>query len=499
MPLAFSYVRFSAERQSRGASLDRQVDAAKRYADLHGLTLDTSSYSDLGVSAFKSKNLIEGSLGTFLAAVDNKKVPKGSFLLVESLDRLSRDNVDVALELFLSITRKGITIVTLMDQQVYSQQSIRENWTKLIIALAVMARANEESVTKSVRVKQAWDRKIQRGELATTKLPSWLILNADKKGFTIHKERAVLINRLFDLAIKGYGGRQIAAILIKEKVPVMQWAKEWNQNLVGSLLSSPATYGHKDGKDDYFPAIITKKKFMTAADAIKGRKWKGGTSDSVPNLFAGLGFCAFCGSRVRYIPSTTGYPYIRCLKANDTHTCRGKLFPYKACELAFIYTMTRKAELNISGEFIVEQASQAPALRGEIDSLKQRQKQLLHLASLVEGVDAVAVELQGLQKQIMGLEDALAQLDRNPISRKEIEVHRDLFDRYHNLTNDAERVDLRRQMKVAMARLFKRIEFGVDKDGWKPILFITLIDGVRALVEVTPFLSSQSQKRQKRG
>jgi hypothetical protein len=187
------------------------------------------------------------------------------------------------------------------------------------------------------------------------------------------------------------------------------------------------------------------------------------------------------------------------LKANDTHTCRGKLFPYKACELAFIYTMTRKAELNISGEFIVEQASQAPALRGEIDSLKQRQKQLLHLASLVEGVDAVAVELQGLQKQIMGLEDALAQLDRNPISRKEIEVHRDLFDRYHNLTNDAERVDLRRQMKVAMARLFKRIEFGVDKDGWKPILFITLIDGVRALVEVTPFLSSQSQKRQKRG
>jgi biotin carboxylase len=57
----------------------------------------------------------------------------------------------VALKLFLDITSKGIVLVTLMDGQVYSKATITENWTKLIMALAIMARANEESVTKSKR------------------------------------------------------------------------------------------------------------------------------------------------------------------------------------------------------------------------------------------------------------------------------------------------------------------------------------------------------------
>ncbi|WP_275263546.1 hypothetical protein [Roseovarius dicentrarchi] len=31
MPLAFSYVRFSSEKQRQGASLERQTEAAKRW------------------------------------------------------------------------------------------------------------------------------------------------------------------------------------------------------------------------------------------------------------------------------------------------------------------------------------------------------------------------------------------------------------------------------------------------------------------------------------
>src|SRR5271155_4219153 len=98
MPLAFSYVRFSSDRQQHGSSVVRQLDAAQQYALAHGLTLDTSSYTDLGVSAFKSKNRVEGALGAFIQAVDDKKIPTGSYLLIESFDRLSRDTVDVALD-----------------------------------------------------------------------------------------------------------------------------------------------------------------------------------------------------------------------------------------------------------------------------------------------------------------------------------------------------------------------------------------------------------------
>src|SRR5258708_387772 len=129
MPTAYSYARFSSEKQRHGASLDRQLEAATLYAQTHSLVLDPSTYRDLGVSAFRSKN-VDGALGAFIEAVDAKKIPKGSYLLVESLDRLSRDSVDVALKLFLDITGKGIILVTLMDGQVYSKATINENWTR---------------------------------------------------------------------------------------------------------------------------------------------------------------------------------------------------------------------------------------------------------------------------------------------------------------------------------------------------------------------------------
>src|SRR6266568_928047 len=110
MPTAYSYARFSSEKQKHGASLDRQLEAATAYAHKHSLVLDPSSYRDLGVSAFRSKN-VDGALGAFIEAVDAKRIPKGSYLLIESFDRLTRDSVDVALELVLSILRKGIIIV----------------------------------------------------------------------------------------------------------------------------------------------------------------------------------------------------------------------------------------------------------------------------------------------------------------------------------------------------------------------------------------------------
>jgi len=55
--LAFSYIRFSSDRQPAGACLERQLKAAGDCAVTHGLPLDTSTYRGLGFSAFKGKNV----------------------------------------------------------------------------------------------------------------------------------------------------------------------------------------------------------------------------------------------------------------------------------------------------------------------------------------------------------------------------------------------------------------------------------------------------------
>jgi DNA invertase Pin-like site-specific DNA recombinase len=363
-PLAFSYVRFSSEKQAQGDSLRRQIKAASEYAVANGLLLDTSTYQDLGVSAFKGKNAVEGALGVFIQAVESGVVPSGSFLLVESLDRLSRDNVDLALEQFLSITRRGISIVTLMDGMVYSQATIRENWTKLIMALAVMARANEESVTKSRRVKAAFDKKRSLGQVITSRGPSWLRLGVDGRTWEVIHDKAAVVNQIFDMAIAGKGQIQITRILEDEGVPVMESAKFWTQSVVGAILRNPAVYGvfrQKSGGDqevsDYYTPIMSKQKFMTAQDAIKGRLSKGGTRKGITSLFSGMSYCGYCGARMKYQPTRTGYAYLHCLTAYaHRDKCIGRPFPYGAAEAAILDRLINKQARDIGSRFLEERS-----------------------------------------------------------------------------------------------------------------------------------------------
>jgi len=88
---AFSYIRMSTDAQLLGDSRRRQLDASAKFAHEHGLLLvEDFKLEDIGVSAFKGANVASGAFGRFLEAVRSGKIAKGSYLLVESLDRLSR-------------------------------------------------------------------------------------------------------------------------------------------------------------------------------------------------------------------------------------------------------------------------------------------------------------------------------------------------------------------------------------------------------------------------
>ena len=159
-PRAYSYVRMSTDEQLKGDSLRRQMETSAAYAAEHGLELvDESRLQDIGVSAFKGANVADGALGRFLAAVKANKVPRGSFLLVESLDRLSRQAPFKSFAIFSEIIGAGINIVTLTDNRVYNSAP---DLGDLVSSLVVMSRAHEESQTKSLRGREAWANKRKR-------------------------------------------------------------------------------------------------------------------------------------------------------------------------------------------------------------------------------------------------------------------------------------------------------------------------------------------------
>jgi Resolvase, N terminal domain len=119
-PRAYSYIRMSTPEQLKGHSKKRQLEKSIKYAERHNLEFaDESQIEDIGVSAFRGDNIKYGALGQFIDAVEKGRVPAGSYLLVESLDRISRQEIVPSLRLFLQIIEAGIILVTLEDEKVF--------------------------------------------------------------------------------------------------------------------------------------------------------------------------------------------------------------------------------------------------------------------------------------------------------------------------------------------------------------------------------------------
>src|SRR3989442_9719033 len=101
MRKAYSYIRFSDAKQRKGDSDRRQLEKSLQWCRAHQATLDeTLTMRDSGLSAFKGHHLARGVLGQFLEAIRRGRVKPGSVLLIEKLDRLSREEITKALSVF---------------------------------------------------------------------------------------------------------------------------------------------------------------------------------------------------------------------------------------------------------------------------------------------------------------------------------------------------------------------------------------------------------------
>ncbi|MBP2534878.1 recombinase family protein [Agrobacterium tumefaciens] len=279
---AYSYVRMSTRKQLRGDSLRRQLERSKAFADEHSLLLD-DSLQDLGVSAWKGKNFKTGALGRFLAMVESGEIPKGSYLLIESLDRLSREAVPDALTLFMAIINAGIVIATLgEDRQIYSRDRLNGDWTKLIIGLAVMSRGHEESQTKSERISAVAKRKREQAREGkghiTGLTPAWIDarrIDANRYEFTLN-HHAEPVRAIYEMATRGLGATVIARKLNADGVPAFRSKDGWYQSIIKALLTRHDVIGtfqpHRivngkrvpdgDAIENYFPAAIDKDLFL---------------------------------------------------------------------------------------------------------------------------------------------------------------------------------------------------------------------------------------------
>lgn len=371
MPKAYSYLRFSTPEQMKGDSFRRQTEAAQKYARDHGLDLDDKlTFHDLGISAYRGSNMEDGQLGAFVTAVQLGKVEPGSYLLVESLDRISRQAPYLAMGPLTTILGLGITLVTLNDAKLYSHATMTAQPFDLMYAIMGFIRANEESAHKSMRLKSVWTQKRIRAaekKPMTANVPTWL--RFDKAAGTFHEvpECGEVVRRIFRDYLAGRGVVGVVKDLNRDGVPVFsregrgRQGKQWHVSYIRRILENPAVIGtytvhtleHEGRKKtrrkagapipNYFPAIIDEDTFQRAQAIrldtpapLRGRN----ANREVKNIFGGVVQCGRCGSIMNYVSKGQHkgrkYAYLVCSKARYGAGCKYTLVPYETIERVFL-------------------------------------------------------------------------------------------------------------------------------------------------------------------
>jgi DNA invertase Pin-like site-specific DNA recombinase len=318
--LAYSYIRFSTPEQAKGDSLRRQTEAAAEWCRRNNVTLDTSTtLHDLGRSAFLGEhrqNPDRCALAGFLKLVEDGKVPRGSSLIVESLDRLSREHIGPALRLLLNLIEKGIRVVQLIPVEAVYDDKVEP--MQIMMAIMELSRGHSESKVKSERIGSAWSEKkaaaaagkpqpekrqnrVNGMSIITHRLPAWVEEVGGK--LVLIPKAADAVRRVYELARSGYGSAAIAKKLTHDKVKPIGTSGEWSRSYIAKILSDRRAVGEfqpckRDGSPDgspivgYFPAVVTESDWLVVRSGATSRRQpmnqKPPANGGLNNLFAGL-------------------------------------------------------------------------------------------------------------------------------------------------------------------------------------------------------------------
>lgn len=361
-PKAYSYLRFSTPEQMRGDSFRRQSTMAQQWAVRNGVELDERlTFQDLGVSAYRGANAETGMLREFLEATRAGMIEQGSFLLIESLDRLSRDTARKAIRLLEDICDLDISVVTLADGRVYTADSLNDDPMAFMWAFMVAMRANEESATKARRLGQAWKEKRRRAteaaEPMTSVVPGWLELDKATKTIRVREDRAEVVRRVYRMALDGVGQNQIAETFNLEGVPPFGRGRYWHRSYVKKLLENPAVIGTftphvldrsgvkkrripQPSVQAYYPAIVAENVFqdVQAQRVDGGQIAKQGGKYPIASVVAGLAQCPACGGTMTRVfkGAKGGLPKLVCARAKIGAGCKYHGVPVEYVERALV-------------------------------------------------------------------------------------------------------------------------------------------------------------------
>lgn len=498
MTTAYSYVRFSSKGQTSGDSLRRQIDESRKYAAKQGWELD-ESLRGLAVSAFKGKHRQAGSsLARFITLIQEGQVQPGNWLIIEALDRLSREQVSHALPLFLSILNGGVGIVTLMDTRQYTQKSIDENPFELMYSIALMAAANEYSRKLSERVREAKEQAIKdllsgRRAVIHGKPPFWIRWDRDAGRYTLHPERAKIMREAVALALDGIGTSGIAKRFTAKGYKTHSGKSRWEDTSLYYQLRSRALFGEYTPKridsgkrhercdpiPDYYPALLTREQFYELQAVLDARKQniKGRRGSGIMfNLFGRLLRCGHDGTLMHVITrrNKKGGRKLYTSLANEDFSVS---FPYEPLVTAFIQFVT---EVRLKPK-TKNQTDDVAVWRGQ---MVERKARLAALRAALKGGDVskLNVVIETIAQVQTEIDDLHSRIERKLAEQQKVAASpADISDLSRTLraAKGDDAVELKQRLRIAIADVVREAHIWVHGNTVKrvAVLLVVLRDG----------------------
>lgn len=443
---AWIYARFSTLEQAKGHSLERQLKGGRALIEAKGwLYSPDRELVDEGRSAFHGANREAGAaLHDFEIKAREGHFANGAVLVVESLDRLTRQGHEETVDLLRLLTRKGVTVATFQDGRIY------EAGEKLdlasIITIIVKAELNHEEIEKrQKRNLAAWGKKIDglaggERKAITAMVPAWLTVDSQTRKIERDEYRVSLLNQIYDWYVEGRGIPWIERELNRRQEPTWSMrnnhkANGWNTSSLHKMLTSRAVLGEYEPRSrvrgqkagaskglvipDYYPQVISPEKFNAAQAVRAGRRRTGGkTQHTQNNLFLGMLKCGECGGPVYHQINTwvgqkkiarkrngdacryevkTNLSYLRCNNWRRNHICDNRV--------AIRYETLEKAVLDFFGHDAVETVlapdARELAARGEIAEIDRlidlKRRRLANVATVLLDTPLKAMIAEGAQ------------------------------------------------------------------------------------------------------
>lgn len=483
--------------------MKRQDENAIEFIKQKGWTL-VATYDDKGISAYSGKNRKEGELARILNLIRTGVIKPGEIIVVDALDRLTRQPPLEAFSLLKEILEAGIAIQCVYEREPFTYDNVNSNMGMAIGMLTSMMRAHDESAHKSRLVRQAYQNGRESGEIVAGRCPTWLVRNQDRKTgrkwFEVNEDVLPIIKRMFEMSAAGHSSYEICARFQAEGIPPLGEQRRragstatnkhrWNATSVQDIVRGRAVLGEfkshrvweEEGKrrqklmavlPNYYPEVIEPELWERANRALRDRnkrKIRGNTGIGFPNLLKPIATCAHCGSSMHVKnqrennASKAKYRRLRCAGRTEG-TCDNARSPrYDAIEEAILMFVR---EVKVADQRSDERATLSRLVSDDtmqIDALKHQVRNIITSfsgsAMAVEIAAEKEAEIAVLTKSLQSNQAKLAALNFATSPEDRQSAMRALIDKMSTETDEKRLYDIRVELNLRLRETIKTMKF----------------------------------------